>query len=60
MWGFIIFYWAFSSIVTFAMMRTDDCSWFESIFGGVLAGVVFFPLTLGVAFGKILKLKNNN
>ena len=55
MWGFIIFYWAFSSLVTFAMMRSDDCSWFDSIFGGVIVGVIFFPITLGVALGKIRK-----
>lgn len=57
MWEFMIFYWAFSSLATFAMMRSDDCTWLDSIFGGILAGVVFFPIALGVAIAKIHKVK---
>lgn len=58
MMGFIIFYWVFSSLVTFAIMRNDDCSWLISIFGGMVIGAVAFPIILGISIGKILNLIN--
>ena len=42
MLGFLIFYWIFSAIVTAMIMKSDDCSWFLAIFGGVVIGMFFY------------------
>lgn len=58
MLGFLIFYWIFSAIVTVTIMKSDDCSWFLAIFGGVVIGMIFFPIALGRVMANILDIEN--
>jgi hypothetical protein len=58
MLGFLIFYWIFSAIVTAMIMKSDDCSWFWAIFGGVVIGMFFFPIAFGRAISNILDIED--
>lgn len=56
--GFLIFYWIFSAIVTAMIMKSDDCSWFWAIVGGVVIGSIFFPIALGRAIANLLDIED--
>jgi hypothetical protein len=56
--GFLIFYWIFSAIVTAMIMKSDNCSWFWAIVGGVVIGGFFFPIAFGRAISNILDIED--